>query len=82
MYPDLKPKFAKRFAEVGEQIIAAARAYVDEVREHTFPAPEHTFKPSGIRRLTPVEAMRVPDRATPPVVPMTADEIPPHWQTH
>jgi 3-methyl-2-oxobutanoate hydroxymethyltransferase len=82
MYPDLKPKFAKRFAEVGEQIIAATRAYVDEVRDHHFPATEHTFKPSGFRRLTPIEAMPVPDRGAVAVGPMTTDEIPPHWQTH
>ncbi len=72
MYPDLKPKFAKRFAEVGEQIIAATQAYVGEVQGKTFPAPEHTFKPSGIRRSLP--------SAPQPV--LTADEIPPHWQTH
>jgi 3-methyl-2-oxobutanoate hydroxymethyltransferase len=75
MYPDLQPKFAKRFAEVGEQIMAATRSYVSEVREHRFPAPEHTFKPSGIRRpkqLPAVEVMALAD----------ADEIPPHWQTH
>jgi 3-methyl-2-oxobutanoate hydroxymethyltransferase len=70
MYPDLKPKFAKRFAEVGEQIMAATRAYVGEVQGRTFPAAEHTFKPSGLRRA----------REATPV--LTADEIPPHWQTH
>jgi 3-methyl-2-oxobutanoate hydroxymethyltransferase len=71
MYPDLKPKFAKRFAEVGEQIMAATRAYVGEVRDRSFPAAEHTFKPNGTRR--PREA------AAPALI---ADEIPPHWQTH
>jgi 3-methyl-2-oxobutanoate hydroxymethyltransferase len=70
MYPDLKPKFAKRFAEVGEQIMAATAAYVSEVQGRSFPAPEHTFKPSGVRR---------PREAAPA---LTADEIPPHWQTH
>jgi 3-methyl-2-oxobutanoate hydroxymethyltransferase len=48
MFPDLKPKFAKRFAEVGEQIMAATRSYVSEVRDRSFPAAEHTFKASGI----------------------------------
>jgi 3-methyl-2-oxobutanoate hydroxymethyltransferase len=76
MYPDLKPKFAKRFAEVGEQIMAATRAYVDEVRDRSFPAAEHTFKPAGIRRLKPAT---MPDSA--PSDPILAD-IPPHWQTH
>jgi len=68
MYPDLRPKFAKRFAEVGEQIMAATRAYVGEVRERSFPAAEHTFKPNGTRRAKPVE--------------LSVDDIPPHWQTH
>jgi 3-methyl-2-oxobutanoate hydroxymethyltransferase len=73
MYPDLKPRFAKRFAEVGEQITAATRAYVEEVQGRSFPAAEHTFKPSGHRRL----AHPTPEPAAGP-----AEEIPPHWQTH
>jgi 3-methyl-2-oxobutanoate hydroxymethyltransferase len=72
MYPDLRPKFAKRFAEVGEQIIKATREYVDEVRERAFPAAEHTFKPNGNRKSRPKTDDAV----------LTLDEIPPHWQTH
>jgi 3-methyl-2-oxobutanoate hydroxymethyltransferase len=83
MYPDLQPKFAKRFAEVGEQIVAATRSYVTEVGEHRFPAPEHTFKPSGVRRAKPLplpaDAMALVDAA---LGASSADEIPPHWQTH
>jgi 3-methyl-2-oxobutanoate hydroxymethyltransferase len=45
--PDLRPKFAKRYAELGEAVIGATRSYVDEVRARTFPAPEHCFKPNG-----------------------------------
>jgi 3-methyl-2-oxobutanoate hydroxymethyltransferase len=71
MYPDLRPKFAKRFAEVGAQIIDATRAYVSEVQDRTFPAPEHTFKPNGARNRRP-KADEV----------LSVDEIPPHWQTH
>jgi 3-methyl-2-oxobutanoate hydroxymethyltransferase len=70
MYPDLKPKFAKRFAEVGEQILGATRAYIGEVQLRTFPGPEHSFKSNGVRR-----------RELSPPAPMN-DEIPPHWQTH
>ncbi len=55
MYPDLQPKFAKRFAEVGEQIMAATRAYVGEVRDRSFPAEAHTFKPNGARRVKSAE---------------------------
>jgi 3-methyl-2-oxobutanoate hydroxymethyltransferase len=72
MYPDLKPKFAKRFAEVGAQIVDAVKGYVTEVQARTFPAPEHTFKPNGPRVARPAPP--------PPVV--EDDEIPPHWQTH
>jgi 3-methyl-2-oxobutanoate hydroxymethyltransferase len=40
------PKFAKRFAEVGDAIVGAMRSYVEEVQAHTFPGPEHTYKPN------------------------------------
>jgi 3-methyl-2-oxobutanoate hydroxymethyltransferase len=72
MFRELSPKFAKRFAEVGDQIVEATKGYVDEVRARSFPAAEHTFKPSGLRR-----------RSTPPPAPIVdEDTIPPHWQTH
>src|SRR3954469_6457995 len=59
MYPDLKPKFAKRFAEVGEQIVKATRDYVGEVKTREFPGAEHTFKPSGLRFLKKEESSSV-----------------------
>lgn len=68
MYPDLKPKFAKRFAEVGEQILGAMRGYIDEVQARTFPGPEHTFKANGVRLRREAAA--------------ELEAIPPHWQTH
>jgi 3-methyl-2-oxobutanoate hydroxymethyltransferase len=74
MYRDLKPRFAKRFAEVGDQVVGAVRAYVEEVQARTFPGPEHSFKPNNAAPRRP---------AAPPrhdVVDL--DEIPPHWQTH
>jgi len=40
------PKFAKRFAELGDAIVDATGRYVAEVRSGAFPAPEHTFKPN------------------------------------
>ncbi len=40
------PKFAKRFAEVGDAIVGAMRSYVDEVQAHAFPGPEHAYKPN------------------------------------
>ncbi len=39
----LRPRFVKRFAELGAAVTSAARAYVDEVRAGTFPAEEHCF---------------------------------------
>jgi 3-methyl-2-oxobutanoate hydroxymethyltransferase len=44
MYEDLKPKFVKRFAQIGEQIRSGVRDYVEEVRSGTFPGAEHGFK--------------------------------------
>lgn len=44
MFSDYTPKFAKRFAEVGEVMKAGFSAYINEVKEGTYPAEEHTFK--------------------------------------
>jgi 3-methyl-2-oxobutanoate hydroxymethyltransferase len=43
MYPLLKPKFVKHFAELGVQIVAATRDYVSEVQAGSFPSAEHSF---------------------------------------
>jgi 3-methyl-2-oxobutanoate hydroxymethyltransferase len=42
-----QPKFAKRFAELGDAAVAAVGAYVAEVRGGTFPAPSHAYKPNA-----------------------------------
>jgi 3-methyl-2-oxobutanoate hydroxymethyltransferase len=44
MYREIKPKFVKRYAELGQTIVEATRAYVDEVRSGAFPAREHSFQ--------------------------------------
>lgn len=44
MYSDMKPKFVKQYAQIGEQMRNAFSAYKQEVAEGTFPAEEHTFK--------------------------------------
>ena len=44
MFTDFKPKFVKHFANVGEEMIAAFKAYDQEVKAGTFPAEEHTYK--------------------------------------
>lgn len=40
---DLKPKFVKQYADIGQTIRAAVERYADEVRRRAFPGPEHTF---------------------------------------
>jgi len=37
------PKFVKRFAELGDAVVTATRAYVDEVRSGAFPDAEHSY---------------------------------------
>jgi 3-methyl-2-oxobutanoate hydroxymethyltransferase len=43
IYGGHAPRFAKRFAEVRQQMVAGVRAYSDEVRSGRFPAEEHTY---------------------------------------
>jgi len=45
MYQDIRPKFVKRFAELGEAISAATRDYVTQVQGGAFPTAEHSFGP-------------------------------------
>lgn len=40
---DFKPKHAKRYANLGETIIAAVQQYIREVQGGEFPAAEHAF---------------------------------------
>jgi 3-methyl-2-oxobutanoate hydroxymethyltransferase len=43
MFMDFKPKFVKRFAELGPMVEDAAARYAAEVKARTFPATEHCF---------------------------------------
>lgn len=43
MFSDFTPKFVKKFANVGEVMKEAFRAYKEEVAEGSFPAVEHTY---------------------------------------
>jgi 3-methyl-2-oxobutanoate hydroxymethyltransferase len=43
MYPSLKPKFVKHFAELGAQVVQATQRYVQEVQGGTFPSAEQSF---------------------------------------
>jgi 3-methyl-2-oxobutanoate hydroxymethyltransferase len=44
LFPDFKPKFAKRYADLGTAVKVAVESYCREVREGSFPAAEHTFR--------------------------------------
>ncbi len=44
MFGDFKPKFVKRFGEIGKQMKEAFQTYSEEVKTGAFPAQEHTFK--------------------------------------
>ena len=43
MYSEVRPKFVKRFAELGDAIVAATQSYVAEVQSSAFPGAEHSF---------------------------------------
>jgi 3-methyl-2-oxobutanoate hydroxymethyltransferase len=51
MFTDFRPKFVKRYAELGEQAQAAIAAYANDVRERRFPGAEHVFgdQPKAIK---------------------------------
>ena len=43
LFSDFTPKFVKRFAELGDEIERAAKAYAEEVNDRRFPGLEHCF---------------------------------------
>lgn len=44
LFDDLRPRFVKQYADLGPNIMQAVETYCQEVREGTFPAPEHEFR--------------------------------------
>lgn len=44
MYSDFKPKFVKRFADVGSEMRKGVQDYIGAVKDGSFPAEEHYFK--------------------------------------
>ena len=38
------PRFVKQYAQIGETLLEAARAYKDDVEHGVYPAPEHEYK--------------------------------------
>ena len=43
LFTEFRPKFVKRYADLGPQAAEAIAAYAAEVRARTFPGPEHGF---------------------------------------
>jgi len=43
LYGDFKPKFLKRYAEIGQEMKGSFEQYSKEVREGKFPDDEHSF---------------------------------------
>ena len=43
MFSDLRPKFVKVFANTGDFMKKAFADYIKEVKEGSFPGPEHTY---------------------------------------
>jgi 3-methyl-2-oxobutanoate hydroxymethyltransferase len=46
LYTDFVPKHARRYADLGEAIKAAAAEYIADVREGAFPTEKHSYKMS------------------------------------
>lgn len=44
LYDAIAPKFVKRYANLGDEMIAAAKQYIAEVEHGEFPDPEHSFR--------------------------------------
>jgi 3-methyl-2-oxobutanoate hydroxymethyltransferase len=43
MFEAFTPKFAKRYAEIGAEIVKALTAFKDDVKEGGYPGPEHCY---------------------------------------
>ena len=44
LFDELRPRFVKQYADLGPAIVRAAEAYCREVRDGSFPGPEHSFR--------------------------------------
>jgi 3-methyl-2-oxobutanoate hydroxymethyltransferase len=44
LFDELRPRFVKQYADLGRAIVRAAEAYCHEVRDGSFPGPEHSFR--------------------------------------
>lgn len=44
MFEAFTPKFPKKFANIGEQIVRALKLFGEETEKRIFPAPEQCYK--------------------------------------
>jgi 3-methyl-2-oxobutanoate hydroxymethyltransferase len=44
LFDDIRPRFVKHYAELGQAVRKAVESYCREVREGIFPGPEHSFR--------------------------------------
>ena len=44
LFTEFRPRFVKRYADLGTELERAVEAYAEDVRARRFPRPEHTFK--------------------------------------
>ena len=44
LFEDIRPKFVKQYADMGQELIQAVETFCAEVREGTFPTEEHSFR--------------------------------------
>jgi 3-methyl-2-oxobutanoate hydroxymethyltransferase len=44
LFDEIRPRFVKQYADLGRAVARAAEDYCREVRNGTFPGPEHSFK--------------------------------------
>jgi 3-methyl-2-oxobutanoate hydroxymethyltransferase len=44
LFDDLKPRFVKQYGDLGRSIVRAVEDYCREVRDGSFPGPEHSFR--------------------------------------
>jgi 3-methyl-2-oxobutanoate hydroxymethyltransferase len=44
LFGDFRPKFVKRYADLGTEVTNAVTAYCREVKDGSFPAAEHSFR--------------------------------------
>jgi 3-methyl-2-oxobutanoate hydroxymethyltransferase len=44
LFDDLRPRFVKHYADLGQAVRKAVEAYCRDVRDGSFPGPEHSFR--------------------------------------